>query len=209
MLSGFVVFYLYQVAGINYFFVLVISMVLMGGLGLIVERFLFRRFIGGNVIPVLVIGLGMIMAIPAAVQIAFGPREKPIGSVFQDTLKLFGAYISYERLLIIVMSVVIMIGLMLFVKWTKLGMAFRAMAQNREGATLQGIDFSICSMLSMGIACALAGAAGALMAPVYSADPIGGGHITFMSLLVVAVGGMGSLPGAILAGLLLGDGLWR
>jgi branched-chain amino acid transport system permease protein len=85
-----------------------------------------------------------------------------------------------------------------------MGIAIRAVAQDKEAAALQGVQVSRISSLSFGIGCALAGSAGALMAPIFSVSPFLGGEVILKAFLVVILGGMGSIPGAMLGGLVLG-----
>jgi branched-chain amino acid transport system permease protein len=104
----------------------------------------------------------------------------------------------------IIIALVLVLMLNLFLLRTRIGMAIRAVAQDKEAAALQGIQVSRISALSFGIGCALAGAAGVLMAPIFCVSPFLGGEVILKAFLVVILGGMGSIPGAMLGGLVLG-----
>jgi branched-chain amino acid transport system permease protein len=115
-----------------------------------------------------------------------------------------GVVITKERLATIIIALVLVLMLNLFLLRTRIGMAIRAVAQDKEAAALQGIQVSRISALSFGIGCALAGAAGVLMAPIFCVSPFLGGEVILKAFLVVILGGMGSIPGAMLGGLVLG-----
>src|SRR6266545_4681845 len=91
-----------------------------------------------------------------------------------------------------------------FLQWTRLGRAMRAVAQDPDGAALQGVNIEGISMVGFAIGCALAGSAGGLLAPVLSVSPTMGALPVIKAFIMIIVGGMGSLPGAVLGGLLLG-----
>jgi branched-chain amino acid transport system permease protein len=100
--------------------------------------------------------------------------------------------------------VVLVIALCLFMYRTKYGKAMQAVAQNRAAAALQGVNVGRIDMLGFAIGCALAGAAGGIMAPILYIDPGMGGGALLKSLSVVILGGLGSIPGAVVGGLILG-----
>jgi branched-chain amino acid transport system permease protein len=134
----------------------------------------------------------------------FGPRDKPVPSVVTGIIRMGNVIMPWERIIVIIVSVVIMLGLFLFIKFTKSGQAMRAIAQDREAAALQGIKVNFMYTLSMGIGSVLAGASGALMSPILPVNPFVGPHATIYAILVVCVAGLGNLPGAIVGGLMLG-----
>jgi branched-chain amino acid transport system permease protein len=102
------------------------------------------------------------------------------------------------------MAVMFIVGLILFVRYTKPGMAMRALAQDKEAACLQGVDIHKISTLGFAIGAALAGVAGGLLAPILMVYAGSGGAITLKSFIMMLIGGFGSVPGAIVGGLVLG-----
>jgi branched-chain amino acid transport system permease protein len=105
---------------------------------------------------------------------------------------------------VILTAVALIGGLYLFLKFTRTGQAMRAVAQDADAAALQGVNIELASALGFGIGCALAGAAGALLAPIFAVSPTMGALPVVKAFIIIIVGGMGSLPGAVLGGLLLG-----
>jgi branched-chain amino acid transport system permease protein len=95
-------------------------------------------------------------------------------------------------------------GMVLWIQKSKMGLAMRAVSMDREGAAIYGISFSLYGCLAFAIGCALAGAAGAMVAPLYYVNPYMGHGPLVKMFVVVIVGGLGSVPGTIVAGLLLG-----
>ena len=203
MLGGYIILFLFEESGVNYFLALLIAMIAIGLLGVIIERFLFRPFRAEHD-PSLMIALGLLMLISGAAFVAFGGDERGTQSVFPGVLTLLGAKLSAERLAVMVIATLIMGVLYLFLYRTRMGRAIRAVSQDEITAAMQGINVDATISLGFGLSCALAAAAGGLVAPIYFIDPFIGGPIVFKALIVIAIGGMGSLLGAVIAGLLLG-----
>jgi branched-chain amino acid transport system permease protein len=111
---------------------------------------------------------------------------------------------AYQRLLILVVSVAVIVLFAQFLQRSKLGMALRAVAQDRDAATLQGIDVRGTYMWTFGISGALAALASAMVAPIFAINPWMGGTLLIKAFVVCVVGGLGDLRGAILGGILLG-----
>lgn len=101
-------------------------------------------------------------------------------------------------------AIVLMTALTIYIKFSQMGRAMRAVAQDREAAALQGIGVDAIFTLAMGISSALAGAGGALLAPLFFVNPFLGMHAVLKALVVVVIGGLVSIPGAIAGGHLLG-----
>jgi branched-chain amino acid transport system permease protein len=140
----------------------------------------------------------------ASAQLGFGVLDKSVPSAVSGIVRVFGFIISRERLMVIVTASALMAALYAFLKLTRTGQAMRAVSQDADAAALQGIDIEAMSALGFGIGCALAGAAGALLAPIFAVSPTMGALPVVKAFIIIIVGGMGSLPGAVLGGLLLG-----
>jgi len=110
-----------------------------------------------------------------------------------------GVVLSKQRLVALIVAAVLLLLIWLFLTHTKLGWALRAVAQDREAAALQGININRISVLAMGVGAGVAGAAGALMAPLTRVQPYMGHSVIITAFIVTIVGGLGSLSGAILA----------
>ena len=203
MLGAFATYLLCERLGVNYFAAMVLSMIIIAVLGILVYRFFFRPFRDQHD-PSLVIALGIAMLIGGLALLVFGEKDKSISPVFSGVIKVLGATLSMERVVVIIMAVILMAALTLYIKFSKSGQAMRAVAQDREAAALQGIGVDSTFTLCMAISSALAGAAGALLAPLFFVNPFLGMHAVLKALVVVVIGGLGSIPGAIAGGLLLG-----
>jgi branched-chain amino acid transport system permease protein len=203
MLGAFATYLLCEHLGVHYFTALALSMVIIGILGVLVYRFVFRHFRDEHD-PSLVIALGIAMLISGLALIIFGEKDQSVAPVFSGVIQVWGATLSKERVAVIVMAIVLMAALTLYIKFSKTGQAMRAVSQDREAAALQGIGVDSTFTLCMGISSALAGAAGALLAPLFYVNPFLGMHAVLKALVVVVIGGLGSIPGAIAGGLLLG-----
>jgi branched-chain amino acid transport system permease protein len=195
MLGAFATYLLSERLGVDYFTSLALTMVIIGILGVLVYRVFFRPFRDEHD-PSLVIALGLAMLISGLALLIFGEKDKSVSPVFTGVIHVFGATLSK--------AVILMAALTLFIKFSKTGQAMRAVAQDREAAALQGIGVDSTFTLCMGISSALAGAAGSLLAPLFFVHPFLGMHAVLKALVVVVIGGLGSIPGAIAGGLLLG-----
>lgn len=203
MLGAFCAYYVFQVAGVPYLAAIPVAMLAVGLLGMGVERVLFRP-IRDRFLPGVVVALGLAFLISGSAALIFGPQEKAVTSAFPGVLDFLGITLSLERLVVILTAIAIMLGLWYLIARTKLGLALRAVAQDREAAALQGINVNRICNISMGLGCALAGAAGVLLGPIFVVYPFMGHLAIFKALMVIILGGIGSMPGAIVGGLLLG-----
>ena len=203
MLGGFVTYYGFVVFGINYFVTLGLAVVAVGAAGVLAERLVFRH-LRGKTLNAFIVSLGLLWVLQASAQLGFGVLDKSVPSAVSGIVRVFGFIISRERLVVILVASALMVALYAFLKLTPTGQAMRAAAQDADAAALQGIDIELISALGFGIGCALAGAAGALLAPIFAVSPTMGALPVVKAFIIIIVGGMGSLPGAVLGGLLLG-----
>jgi branched-chain amino acid transport system permease protein len=203
MLGGFAAYYLSAVGGLNYVATLVLAMLLVGLAGVVAERLVFRH-LRGKTLNAFIVSLGLLWVLQATAQLSFGVLDKSVPSAVSGIVRVGGVIVSRERLFVILIAVALIVGLYLFLKFTRTGQAMRAVAQDSEAAALQGVNIELTSALGFGIGCALAGAAGALLAPIFAVSPTMGALPVVKAFIIIIVGGMGSLPGAVLGGLLLG-----
>ena len=203
MLGAFVVYYVFFQAGAPYVAAFVLAMVLLGAFGYFVERTIYRPIKGG-IEPTLVALLALTTFLQAAGYPVFGQLDKHVPPVFEGTRNILGVMISIERLMIIPVAGALVIGLYLFINKTRLGGAMRAIEQDKEAASLQGVNVDRINGLAFAVGFALAAAAGALMAPIFKLDPMMGEQPLLKAFIIIILGGLGSIPGAILGGLMLG-----
>jgi branched-chain amino acid transport system permease protein len=180
----------------------ILAITFVAGLGVIIERIL--RPLKGGFLESFILTLGLILFLEGVMLASFGIDEKTVPSIFAKTITVIGFSLPQQRLMVLLAGVAIGGGLWLFLAKTRMGIAMRAVAQELEGAALQGINIRFIGMLGMAIGCGLAAAAGALIAPIYTVNPyIGTGPVT-KCFIVMVLGGIGSLPGAVLASFLVG-----
>ena len=203
MLGAFVIYYVFFQAGAPYFAALLLAMILLGAFGYLIERSVYRPIKGG-IEPTLVALLALTTFLQAAGYPVFGQLDKHVPPVFAGTRNILGVMISVERLMIIPVAAVLVVGLYLFINKTRLGAAMRAIEQDKEAAALQGVNVHVVNGMAFAIGFALAAAAGALMAPIFKLDPMMGEQPLLKAFIIIILGGLGSIPGAILGGLMLG-----
>lgn len=204
MLGGYLAVFVFQQAGLPFPLALVLAVLGIGLFGVLLDRILFRR-LTGQFFSAVIVSLGLVFFIEGGGAMVFTERERSLSPFISGTADIFGATLSYERIVVIAASAIVMIGLFWFITRTKPGAAMRAVAQDSEAAALQGVNFNYTSALAMGIGCGLAGFAGALLAPVFGVvNPYMGQAIMFKAILVITLGGFGSVPGAFIAALIIG-----
>lgn len=208
MLGAYFVYFFATSLGLNYFVALVVALILVGLFGVILERLFLRRF-RGDIEGALICTMAFILILQTAVKGVAGPSYKSIASPATGVVKVLGARLSWESLLVIIVSVVLVLVLIFFIKGTRTGQAMVAISEDIVGARLMGVNVDRVSAIAMFIGCALAAAAGGLIGAIFSLEPFMGGFALTQGITVIILGGLGSVPGAIAGGLILGliDGL--
>jgi branched-chain amino acid transport system permease protein len=126
------------------------------------------------------------------------------GSYSRQVIDVLGLKASLTRVIVFAAATGIALGLMLFLSRTMAGKAIRAVIQDRQSARLMGINVERTYLLTFGLGTALAGVAGALLAPIYTLSPYIGGNFILAAFAVVVLGGLGSVPGAYIGGIAVG-----
>jgi len=204
MIGAFVFYLVLDVAGLGFSLALITSVVSIGMLGLATEKGLFRPLQGKSLVGVIGTTLGLMLFLEGAAELAFGPDDRNVSSVFPGLIRIGGTTLAVERLIMIAISAGVMFALYWWIQRTKSGTATRAVSQDDYAASLMGIRKTRYSLLVMGVGSALAGAAGAILAPLFFISPFMGGVPLIKALIVITLGGMGSILGATLGGLILG-----
>jgi branched-chain amino acid transport system permease protein len=208
MLGAYFVYFCATTFKLNYFVSLVIAIAAVGLIGVVLERLFLRRF-RGDVEGALICTTAFILILQTAVKGIAGPSYKDITSPARGVVQLFGARLSWESLLVIIVSAVLVVALIFFIKGTRLGQSMVAISEDQTGAKLMGVNVDRVSAIAMFIGCGLAAAAGGLIGAIFSLEPFMGGTALTQGITVIILGGLGSIPGAIAGGLILGliDGL--
>ena len=205
MAGAYVGVFLYGYTG-SFWLSLVVAPLAMGLLGLVVERVLVRPLYGRGIDEPLLLTFGLSYVIVESVRIAFGLTGLPFGSppALRGAVDIGVGYFPLYRLFLIAFSAVVIGALWLFIERTSYGLIIRAGARDPQIVQVLGIDISKVWLAIFGLGCALAGLAGILAAPLQGVTPEMGVPILAEAFVVTVVGGMGSLAGAVLAGLLVG-----
>lgn len=203
MVGAYVVWYLYAENGWPFLLAVLGALVVVALLGAAMERGLFRPM-RGNPLGGLIMSVGILFILQVlAVQIGGVNLMKHVPPAVRGVVEVFpGVSVPGQRLVVIAIAAVLLVLLWLFLKRTRLGWALRACAQDPEAAALQGISIDRISLLAMGLGAALAGAAGGIMAPLVRVGPYMGHSVIVTAFIVIIVGGIGSLEGAVLAAVL-------
>ncbi len=204
MLGAYTVFLLYTTVGLPYFVAVLAAFPIVAAVGIVTERLIFRPT-RGNVLAGFMATAGLAFILQVLVGQAWGVGlMRSIATPYQGAVQVAGAFIGWQRLLVIPAAFLMVGALWYFLFHVKMGKALRACAQDPEVAALQGISIRKVTMLAMAIAGGYAGLAGALMAPIQPVTPYMGHDIIITAFIVVIVGGMESIAGAVLAAFILG-----
>ena len=188
---------------VNYLLAAIIAVLAIGLLGYFTEEVIFRRF-RDKELEGMIIALGLSILLQNLGLVAWGPYDLSIPPVFTGVLKIGTLFYPMERLMVVLLSFLLMAGFYLFLKKTRLGLAIQAIAQDTEIARVQGMRINRLYPLAFAVGTGLAAAAGAVIGPLFQLNPWMGIMPQVKAFIVVILGGIGSIPGAFLGGLILG-----
>jgi branched-chain amino acid transport system permease protein len=192
-------------AGLNAYVAILVSMILVAGLGVVVERFTFRRVLGTEKLNEIFVSLGLIYIFENAALLIWGDQSQQIRSPFYGiSLKLSSISITYDRIVAVFVVVAVLVGFGLLLSKTKIGLAMRATSQTNQTAMLMGINIERVYMITFALGSALAAAAGGLYGIIFTFDSQTGAMPTIIAFAIIILGGLGSIRGAIVGGLLYG-----
>jgi branched-chain amino acid transport system permease protein len=198
MLGAYAIVAVYADWNLPYLVAVAVGMIFVGIVGLGMERAFFRP-LRDNPLGGLVASIGFLMILQALVSMGFGVRMEHVPPVTQDVIVISEKVrLPVFRLAVILAAVLLLASLWAFLKKTRFGWALRASAQDPEAAALQGISINQTARIAMFIGAALAGVAGALTAPLISVNPHMGHSVIVTAFIVIIVGGIGSLEGAVI-----------
>ncbi|HEX2172460.1 MAG TPA: branched-chain amino acid ABC transporter permease [Dehalococcoidia bacterium] len=210
MLGAFIGLTIANATGLTYVTVLFLAMIATGLIGVLIERVFYRRLTrmgGGYTVAgmgMIICGFGMSIVLQNVAYLIWGPKALPFPVSFGMPVEIGTVVLPRSYVWIISAALVLMLALHLFLKKTRLGLAVRAVAHNKDIAYLMGINVPLMISVIFGIACALAAAAGVLIGPINYVHVIMGIGVLIKAFAAAVVGGFGSLPGAVLGGLLVG-----
>lgn len=197
-------------AGLPFPAVLLVSMIAAAIMGMLIERVFYRRLTssGGGLtvagMGIIICGFGMSIVLQNLAFLIWGPAAQRMPVDLGAPVVVGDLSLPRSYLWILVVSIVLMLALHGFLKHTRLGLAVRAVSHNKNSAYLMGINVPLAISLIFGAACALAAAAGVLAAPVAYVHVQMGMLVLLKAFAAAVVGGLGSLPGAMIGGLVVG-----
>ena len=208
MIGGYVVFVTVSGMGLNPLVAIIISMAACTILGVTIERVAYRPLRGASPLAVLITAIGVSYLLQNVALLVFGSDTKAFSSVVPfANLELFDGQLVIKSVTIVtvIVNIIIMVGLTLFVKKTKIGRAMTAVSEDKGAAQLMGINVNGTIAITFAIGSSLAAIAGVLLCSAYPAlTPYTGSMPGIKAFVAAVFGGIGSIPGAFIGGILLG-----
>jgi branched-chain amino acid transport system permease protein len=204
MVGAYAAFFFAGALGANYWVALVAAAIVTALIAVLSERLVFNRLRDAPPLHDMIAAIGLLLFFEAAAQAIWGADFHRLAPPYPGILRIAGTVLPIQRVLIIGAAVALMLGLHFFLRRTVTGSTIVAMAQNREGASLVGIDLTRVSMLTFAISGALAAIAAVLFAPINLVFPGMGNLVILKAFVIIILGGMGSVPGAIIGGMVIG-----
>jgi branched-chain amino acid transport system permease protein len=204
MAGAFVAFYLISSLGLHYWVAMAGAAAAVALIAVVAERLVFHPLRNAPYLHHMIASIGILLFLEAGAQALWGADFHRLQTPYTDVLSFAGLSLPAQRILIIVAAFVLVGLLQLFLKKTITGATIVAMAQNRDGAALVGIDANRVAMLTFAISGALAGMAAVLYAPINLVYTSMGNLVITKAFVIIVLGGMGSVPGAIVGGLIIG-----
>lgn len=204
MFGGYLTYSLMQVLGVNMLLAMPLAMAAGAVLGVAIERLAYHPVRNDPPINAFIIALGLTMLIEKLNLLMFGADQVIVPSPFKEVFEFGDVVVPELRAYVFVIAVVLVVAMTLFINKSWMGSAIRAVAQNRAAAVLMGVNVNRVSMIVFALSSALAVAAGALIGALFAVAPGVSGGLVIKGFAVLILGGLGSIPGAIVGGLILG-----
>lgn len=187
---------------LQYLLAFVASLLVLLVLATVIFRFGFSRFLGDETSG-FIVSLGLVLMLQGMMQGVFGGYPRSVPPLIEGSIIVFGGAISLQKLIVCGFALITTVILLLIVTRTKLGVALRAVALDREAAALQGIPYQRIALYGFLMGSALAALAGGFIAPLAVILPSMGSEFLIKGFMIVIIGGLGSISGAIIASFLI------
>jgi branched-chain amino acid transport system permease protein len=188
-----------------WFVALLLGMAAAWLLGFLIEKVAFRPLRTAGHMPPLLITIGLSIMLKDLAVILFGAENRPVPSIYDQTIRVAGVQVSVLQLVILGLAAVLIVVLRVVIQGTKIGRAMRATAQDHEAAYAMGVNVNRIFSIAFALASALGGAAGVMIGIYYNAVyPFMGATAGLKGFAACILGGLTSIPGAILGGLIIG-----
>ena len=203
MVGGYLCYAFVVGMGINHWIALLMSTCIMAILGVFLEKFCFRPFLG-DLNRIIMVCVGITVVLTTSVNILIGTKQLAIPTFLEGVFSAGGYQVSQDRIATFAIGAIILALTTLFVSRSKWGLQMQAISQNAESAMLQGINIHRVSALACALGFGFAALAGSLMGALYNLSPFMGNATLVKVLMVVILAGIGSLGGVFIVGLILG-----
>lgn len=205
MIAAYLTYFLWSLAGLDPFLSLPISMAVMFGLGYVLQRSVINLVMGASILTTFLLTFGLQeLFVNLALRLFSADTRQTKPFYANASLNLGPLYLPYTQLGAVIVALVLTYVLYLFLDRTRTGSSIRAVGQDRVAARLMGIDIGQTYALTFGIGAALAAASGSLLSATSGFAPNGFATFNVLAFSVVVLGGLGSIPGVLLGGLVFG-----
>lgn len=203
MLGAYITYFFLTELGVPYIAAIGCAAIVLAGVGVLLERLVFHQLRNSPHTHHMIAAVGVMFFLQAVAQAIWGADFRRMNSPFEASISIFGAQISMQRVIIVLTAVIVLGLLAWFMKRSIHGQSIEAVEQDRVGSWLVGISPNRVSMMTFALAAALATIAAGLVAPINLLSPTMGAALDLKVFAVIILGGLGSVPGAIIGGFLL------
>lgn len=206
MIGTFIAYYIYGVFSHNYFIAIVLAIITLGIVGLVLHRGLFKSVLHSakRSEVTMLLSMGTALLLENSALMLFGEKRRGIPPLVEGVFNYKNILIPKQRVVILLMAMAIIVLFLLFMNYTKMGVALRAIAQDKDVTNLMGVDVNNYAMYGFGIGGALAGVAGVILALIFPISSGVGTSTTIKAFTMIIIGGAGVSSGAIIGGFILG-----
>lgn len=205
--GGFVTYTVVAQFGLPFIVGLIVSAVVLALMGAAIEKFLFRPVIRRSKRDesTMLLAAGIAFFLDAVILLLFGEKQRGVPKIVNGVFNWdFRIIMPYDRILIGVLAIALIVGFIGFMQYSKAGRAMRALAQDRMAAQLMGVDVDRYSMIGFAMGAMLAGLVGALLVTITGVNLGMGGPTSVKAFMMIMIGGAGVISGAIAGGFILG-----
>lgn len=205
MVGGYTLFIASTMMGMHPLLALLLAVICCAVIGVTIEKLAYKPLRGASPLAVLITAIGMSKLLQSLAQIIFGSATQPVDMLDLGSIAIGSLNISTYTLITLLCSAVIMVALSLFVKYTRIGRAMIAVSEDKSAAQLMGINVNFIITITFAIGSALAAFAGFFMVlKTFNVEPSMGAMPGIKAFTAAVIGGIGSIPGAMLGGILMG-----
>jgi len=203
MVGGYICYQFAVEFGLNQWFSLLLSTIIMGAFGVLLERICFRPFYG-DMYRTIVMTIAIVLVLETTANVLVGVHIRSLPAFVPGIIKAGAISLSAERVVTFFIGGLLLLGLTWFIRKTKAGQQMLAVAQEPEGAALQGINIFRISAVACAMGCALAAVAGSLMGAIFELSPFMGDYMLVKAIQLVILSGIGSIGGVLAGGRIVG-----